>query len=240
MDPAGNMAEDSIVVTRDTMPPVLEVLMPSDLMIWTNQLTLTVSGHALNAPEGVFVNGEEVDEYDPVTGEFSHATTLVNGENEVTVEAKDEVHTVTHMFKAMVSVDDPKLVVNTVDSPVTTSSVTISGETDVGIETITAEVGTQVAEFGVEYDGTYSFILNLEDGNHIVKVSVVDKYGNTAIEQTNSFDVKEKSYLPDGGGDTDDSAAIEPMHIGLLLAVIGITLIVAALWATWKISRRDE
>ncbi len=240
MDPAGNVAEDSVMVKRDTMPPDLMVLVPADLVTWSNQMMLTVSGLALNATEGVFVNGEAVDSYNPSTGAFSHSVTITSGENNITVEAKDEVHVVTHMLKAMVSTSTPKLVINTVESPVTTSSVTISGETDLGIETVMVEVGTKTMEFGVMYDGTFSFTLNLEDGNYIVKVSVDDRYGNTATEQTNSFDVKEKDYFPDDGGEVGESVSIEPIHIGLLLAVIGITLIVAALWATWKISRRGE
>ncbi len=239
MDPAGNVAEDSVKVTLDTMPPVLVVTDPAGLVVWTNQMTITVSGFAYNATE-VLVNGEGADSFNPSTGAFSHSVSLANGENNITVEAKDAANTVTHGFKAMVNTADPKLVVHTIESPVTTASVTISGETDAGIPTVMAEEGGQMKEFPVNYDGTFSFTLNFENGSHSVKVQVEDKYGNEATEQTNSFDVKQKDFFPDGDGEGSEGFTIEPMHIGLLLAVIGITLIVAAFWAAWKISRRGE
>ncbi len=238
-DPAGNEALDSIEVFLDTMPPVLVVTTPAASEVWTNVLTLDIQGFAYNAT-GVTINGEAADSFDrDGTWAFSHSASLSNGENNITIEAKDEVNTVSAFRKAWVSTSDPKLVVNTVDSMVTTPSVTISGETEAGIPTVFVEVGGLTWEFPVRYDGDFEFTLNLDDGTHDVKVSVDDVYGNTNSQQTGIFTVKQKDYISDGG-EEDDTFQIEPIHIGLILAVIGITLIVAAFLAVYKISRREE
>jgi len=237
-DPAGNDATDSIEVFLDTMPPVLQVNSPAVSVVWTNSLTLNVEGFAFNATE-VTINGEAADSFNVGTGAFSHSASLTNGENNITIEAKDEVNTVTAFRKAWISTSAPKLVVDSVSAVVTTPSVTLSGETEAGIPTVYVEVGGTTREFPVRYDGVFEFTLNFDDGTYDVEVSVDDIYGNTNSLQTGSFKVNQESYISDGGED-EDSFQIEPIHIGLIFAVIGITLIVAAFLAAIKISRREE
>ena len=238
-DPAGNEATDSIHVILDTMPPVLVVTTPAASEVWANSLTLNIEGFAYNAT-GVTINGEAADSFNTQTWAFSHSASLTNGENNITIEAEDEVNVVSQGLKAWISTSDPKLIVNTVDSLVTTPSVTISGETEAGIPIVLVEFGGGLLrEFPVRYDGHYEFTLNLDDGGYDIKVSVEDEFGNTNSQQTGNFNVKQGDYIT-GGGEEDDTFKIEPIHIGLILAVIGITLIVAAFLAVYKISRREE
>jgi hypothetical protein len=135
----------------------------------------------------------------------------------------------------------PVLNVDAVEPIVKTPSVTISGSTEVGIDIVTVVVGGTPRDHMVEFDGSFAVTLNLADGDYDVKVMVTDEYGNTAEKSTGSFNVKAKNYLPDGDGE-DTGFVIEPLHIGLILAVVGIALIIAAYASANYITerRREE
>jgi len=235
MDPAGNVATESIIVTRDTEPPSLRVTRPDVMEIWTNAAELEIEGIALKAT-GVSVNGNNAN-YDPDTGVFTVSAPLSEGENNLTVRATDGVNVVTEIIKVWVSRNAPALNVDGLEPVIKKSSVTITGNTAMGIEFVTVEYSGTSQQFATEFDGTFAVTLSLVDGTYDVTVSATDEYGNTAQQSTGSFTVKAKKLDSPTGGD-GDGFAVEPLHIGLILAVIGIALIVAAYASAHFITKR--
>ncbi len=234
MDPAGNEEIVTVNVIRDTEPPSLVVTKPDAMEIWTNVMALDIEGVALKATS--VKAGDQTATYDPVTGIFSISASLFEGRNNVTVEASDGVNTVSTTITVWVNRNAPVLNVDAVEHMVKTPSVTISGSTEVGIDIVTVVVSDVPSEHMVEYDGTFAVTLNLADGDYDIKVMATDVYGNTAEQSTGTFTVKSKDYLPDG--EEEEGPAVEPLHIGLILAVIGIALIIAAYASAHYITRR--
>jgi uncharacterized protein YfaP (DUF2135 family) len=234
MDAAGNIATETVVVIRDTVPPSLLVTRPSVLEVWTNAAALEVEGIALKAT-GVKAGGETAS-FDEATGIFTATVTLSVGLNNVTVEASDGVNVVSQTITVWVNRDAPKLTVDGMEPVVKTPSVTIRGETDAGIDIVTLVVGGSPTDYTVDYDGKFAVTLNLVDGTYDVKVLATDEFGNVAEGTTGTFDVKARDYMPDG----EDTAgqSVEPLHIGLILAVIGIALLVAAYASAHYITKR--
>jgi hypothetical protein len=154
----------------------------------------------------------------------------------VTVEASDGVNVVSQTITVWVNRDAPKLTVDGMEPVVKTPSVTIRGETDAGIDIVTLVVGGSPTDYTVDYDGKFAVTLNLVDGTYDVKVLATDEFGNVAEGTTGTFDVKARDYMPDG----EDTAgqSVEPLHIGLILAVIGIALLVAAYASAHYITKR--
>ncbi|MCK5252052.1 MAG: hypothetical protein KAQ96_03850 [Thermoplasmata archaeon] len=234
MDRAGNEAIESVSVTRDTEPPSLVITSPDVMEIWTNAAGLDVAGIALKATS-VKAGGQGAD-FDRTTGIFTATVPLSEGLNNVTVEASDGVNVVSETIIVWVNRNAPLLNVASVEPVVKTPSVTISGETKVGIDIVTLEVKGSLTDYPVAYDGTYAVTLKLYDDTYDIKVMATDSYGNVAEATTGSFTVKAKIIIDDP---TDDEGfAVEPLHIGLILAVVGIALLVAAYASAHFITKR--
>ena len=234
VDPAGNVATESVSVTRDTEPPSLVITRPDVIQIWTNAAGLEVEGIALKATS-VKAGGQGAD-YDMATGIFTATVPLSEGLNNVTVEASDGVNVVSQTITVWVNRNAPLLNVDSVETVVRTPSVTISGETEVGIDIVTLVVEGSPKDYPVDYDGTYAVTLKLADNTYDIKVMATDSYGNVAEATTGSFTVKANIVITDP---TDDEGfAVEPLHIGLILAVVGIALLVAAYASAHFITKR--
>jgi hypothetical protein len=234
MDPAGNVATESVQVVRDTEPPTLMVTLPETSEVWTNAAEVDIEGVASKATV-VSVNGATAT-YDPETGVFSISVPVSVGVNNLTVSATDGVNDVTKMIVVRVSRTAPTLNVDAMEPTVRSSSVTITGSTDEDIEYVTVEYSGISQDFMAEFDGSFAVTLKLADGSYDVKVSALDRYGNTAESSTGSFTVKAKKL--GGGGSEEEAPSVEPIHIGLILAVIGIALIIAAYASAHYITRR--
>jgi len=233
-DMAGNVAEESVTVIRDTQPPTLTITDPDAMEVWTNANSLEISGVAMRATT-VRAGGNNAN-YNPTSGEYTVSVTLNAGTNNVTVTASDGVNDVSLLLRVHVDRTAPSLNVDQMESTYRTSSVTIGGNTDEGIKTVQLEYGGITQTYPVEYDGTFRVTLNLPDGSHEVSVTVVDAYGNEALRSTGSFNVKARGI--DDSGDGDDGFTVEPIHIGLILAAVGIALIVAAYASAHLITKR--
>ena len=88
-DNDGNVAEKSISIKVDTVPPSLNVASPSDNLN-TNSPTITVSGTTndiTSSPVTLTVNGQDVTVNS--NGSFSTTVNLSTGENTITVVATD-------------------------------------------------------------------------------------------------------------------------------------------------------
>jgi nitrogen fixation protein FixH len=234
MDEAGNVATVTITVTRDTEPPSLTITKPETVELMTNSANVEIEGVALKATS---VRAGGVTATLRVDETFTVSVPLNDGVNEITVEASDGVNVVSQTIKVMVNRDTPVLVVDAVEAVVKSPSVTISGTTDPGIDHVMVSHTGFEGTFPVAYDGTFGVTLNLVDGTYDVKVTVEDDYGNTAERSTGGFNVKAQDI--DGGGDGDgEGFTVEPIHIGLILAVVGIALIIAAYVSANYITKR--
>jgi hypothetical protein len=237
MDIAGNMVEETITVVRDTEPPSLVITSPDVMDIWTNAVSLAIEGVALGATS-VMANDVSAD-LDQGTGAFTVSVPLSVGNNTVTIEASDGVNVVSQTIGVKVDRDSPTLNVDTVEPTIKTSSVKISGNTEPGIQWVGINYdGENTIMFPVDFDGTFEVTLSLLDGSYDVKVSVTDEFGNTAERSTGGFNVKDKG-IEDQSTD-DDGFTIEPLHIGLILAVFGIALIIAAYASAHYITQRKR
>ncbi|MCJ2540295.1 MAG: hypothetical protein LN414_03375, partial [Candidatus Thermoplasmatota archaeon] len=78
--------------------------------------------------------------------------------------------------------------------------------------------------------------LKLADDTYDIKVKATDSYGNVAETATGNFDVRAKVIF--GDPNDDEGFAVEPLHIGLILAVVGIALLVAAYASAHFITKR--
>ena len=234
MDMAGNVAEQTVTVLRDTQPPTLRITSPDAMEVWTKANSLDIAGVAMMATS-VTAGGNNAN-YNPTTGEFTVSVSLNVGINNVTVTASDGVNDVSLVLRVNVDRTSPNLNVDQMEANYKTSSVTISGNTDEGIKTVQLEYSGIVQTYPVEYDGTFHVTLNLPDGDHDITVKVVDIYGNEASRSTGGFNVKARG-IDDTGGD-DDAFTLEPIHIGLILAAIGIALIIAAYASAHLITKR--
>jgi hypothetical protein len=234
MDPAGNLAVEEITVIRDTEPPSLVITSPDVMEVWTSDANIVIEGIALQAT-GVTAGSEDAT-YDANTGVFTVTVPLSDGWNNISVRATDGVNTVSQMVLVLVNREPPILNLGDVEAVIRSPSVTITGDTEPGIDRVSVEVGGITSEFDVNYDGTFAVTLNLVNGDYVVTVSVVDTFGNIAERDTGSFTVKAKPI--DSGGEDTSGFAVEPIHIGLILAVIGIALIIAAYASANVITKR--
>jgi hypothetical protein len=233
MDMAGNVATVSITVTRDTEPPSLMITSPDAMEMMTNAPNLEIEGVALKATS---VKAASVTANLQEDGTFTVTVPLLEGQNNITVEASDGVNVVSQTLRIMVNRDTPKLIVDSQEAVVKTPSVTISGETDPGIDHVMVSYTGFEGMFPVNYDGSFAVSLNMEDGSYDVSVSVEDEYGNTASGSTGSFNVDAKRLTEDGK--KDEGFSVEPIHVGLILAVVGIALIIAAYVSANYITKR--
>lgn len=186
---AGNrVATVTLTVRRDTTPPVLTVVQPSDQTI-TNSATVTVSGTiADDSPSFVMVNGGLVE---LSANQFTTTLNLPEGWNQILIKAEDAAGNVTE--KAI------KVMVDTIAPAEFTPSADPSGWTNnnrptISFATTDETSGLDHYEIRVD-DGTwitsvtspYRFATAIPDGEHIIQVKAVDKAGNETIGEVEVY-----------------------------------------------------
>jgi uncharacterized protein YfaP (DUF2135 family) len=233
VDMAGNAATDTVTIILDTVAPTLTVTTPDMIEVWTNQDTIDVSGMATGAAT-VTINGIAAV-FNAETGTFQQVVPLAAGENNITVSASDGINKAELALQVWMSKALPILVVDNPPATVTQPTVTITGHTAIGIKKVSVKVPEGMLLYDVAFDGSFAIKVNLPDGQHTIEVSVTDAYGNTNKVSTSAFTVKATSLVVE---EEDEGIRVQPMGIGAVIAVIGITIAVVA-WLVVR-SRRGR
>lgn len=216
VDKAGNRASIVREVTLRTLPPDLVVLNPPN-GLWINQRMLSVQGK-VTAGVGVKVNGNDakVDEQ----GNFNVDIVLEEGENVVRVEATDAVGNVSvEERRVYLRTRPPTLSLTTVRDGMTVRepSLLVVGRT---------EPQTQVRlnghDLAVDTQGGFQGLVNLVEGENIIRVEALDRAGNTNVI------VRSVTYSP------KQPATSLPPAVRNVLATAGLG--VAGVTVLWLIS----
>ena len=174
MDSAGNRSSVIRRVTLVVAPPDIAVENPPE-NLWINQKLLSVQGRV---PPGtsLTVNGREatVDE----EGRYSVDVLLEEGENTLLIEATDGVGNVATIDREVyLKTRPPALSLSSVSEgmEIDEPSLLVVGQTEVGAS-LTLN-GRMVA---VDSQGGFNGLVNLVEGNNLVKAEALDRAGNAA------------------------------------------------------------
>ena len=166
-----------VSVGADTIPPELIVDKPASP---TAEPTIAITGTATDNSGTVMVKVNGVEAEVGADGKFSAEVTLIEGENEITVVAKDPSGN--KIEKTVVVVLDtvpPELTVDTLPEPLTSTTVKLSGKVEEGAKVMVNDVEATVAHDYWEAE------VELEYGENVVTVTATDAVGNeTAKEVT--------------------------------------------------------
>ncbi len=171
-DAAGNRASVTRVVTLILKPPDIVVdNPPNDL--WINQKMLSVQGRV---PPGtaLTVNGKEAQVDDE--GKFTVDVLLQEGENVLTFVATDAVgNEAKTERRVFLKTRPPVLSLTSVKEgmEVHEPSLLVVGQTEVG-----AAVRLNGRELAVDSRGGFQGLVNLVEGDNLIKVEAVDRAGN--------------------------------------------------------------
>ena len=213
VDPAGNQASLVREITLLTKPPEVVVLNPPDGM-WINERMLSVQG---TVPTGIRVQvngaGAEIDE----EGNFNVDVVLDEGENIVRVEAIDAVENVSvEERRVYLRTQPPPLSLTTVREGMTVRepSFMVVGQT-----APQTNVWLNGREMVVDSQGGFQGLVELIEGDNVVRAEAMDRAGNTAVV------VREVAYAP--------AAATTgvPAEVRNVLAVAGAGVVgIAVVW----------
>ena len=184
VDLAGNNWTQNLIIELDSTPPTLQV---ARLPEYTNDDMVTVQG-SVNDPDAIVtVNGVEVT----MSGlTFAYQITLAEGENTITVEARDmlgneaeqDIQVVTlDIIPPVLSIDTPKYIKTIQDEQ------NLSGNSEPGLPVVVVVLfGGYTKSYNViaDDDGSFFVLVALPQvGNHTVTVTVDDLAGNRATEE---------------------------------------------------------
>ncbi len=181
-DEAGNVTSDSRYLTLDTSSPVLTITEPADSSI-TNISSVNVSG---NVSDGtVTVNGDSV--VVDGSGNFTTSVTLLEGGNTITIEAIDEAGNVTSdtRFLTLDTVAPALVISYPVDGSTTDSSAIHVKGVITEATGVSLMVNNDTA--AVAQDGSFSYIVNLTEGNNVINLVVTDEAGNSTLDSVSVF-----------------------------------------------------
>lgn len=172
-DALGNAVSKSVKATYDPNAPSLEVSYPPDNLL-TNNKDLTITG---KTEAGSTLTINEVSVSVDAEGRFSHALTLSEGENTITVISSDSLgNKITASRKVTLDTKIPELVVDEpADGLITNQTkITVKGKAEVGA---TLKINDAAVEIGS--DGAFSYAFSLQEGDNTLTAIVSDTAGNS-------------------------------------------------------------
>ena len=190
-DNAGNRSSITRHVMLILRPPDIVVdNPPNDL--WLNQKMLSVQGRV--PPEtALSVNGKEAT-VDP-DGQFNVDILLQEGENILEFEASDAVgNLATAERRVFLKTRPPALSLSSVKEgmEVTEPSLLVVGQTEVG-----SSVRLNGRELAVDSRGGFQGLVNLVQGDNLIKAEAVDRAGNaTTLSRRLTYTVPTASNVP--------------------------------------------
>ncbi len=236
-DMAGNNWSTTILIGRDTTPPVLVV---GQLPEFTNKATVTVQGSVDDPDSIVTINGEVVN----LSGlTFAKVMPLVEGVNTFTVTAEDDMGNAAEPVVQTVTLNtEPPTLVLVTPKVIETLELKykLEGETDPNLPvSVHVILGAYERTYNIKAGTGGSFELDVDlpqVGNHTITVTVTNEAGNQASEQLFFVRNRQDPGKPPGPPETpwlEDNWA----YVILLAAVIAS----AAIWMlTLSASRRRK
>ncbi|MDY7078104.1 MAG: FlgD immunoglobulin-like domain containing protein [Chloroflexota bacterium] len=216
VDDAGNRTSIVREVTLLTEPPSILVLNPP-AGLWINQRMLSVQG---TVPAGIQVQVNETEAKVDEEGNFNVDIVLEEGENVVRVEAIDAVGNVSvEERRVHLRTQPPTLSLTTVQDGMTVRepSLLVVGQT-----LPQANVWLNGRELAVDNQGGFQGLVDLIEGENVIRVEAIDRAGNTAVL------VREVTYT------SAVATTALPPAVRNVLAVAGVSM--AGVIALWLIS----
>ena len=173
VDQAGNRSSAVREVTLILKPPEIVITVPSE-GLWINQKMLSVQGRV---PPGTTLLVNDKEAQVNAEGDFSVDVLLQEGENQIQLEATDEVGNVTTTRRQVfLKTQPPSLVLSSVKERMTVRepSFLVVGRTEAG-----ATVTLNGRDLAVDSRGGFQGLVNLVEGENLVQAEAVDQAGNT-------------------------------------------------------------
>ncbi|MCL4416146.1 MAG: FecR domain-containing protein [Actinobacteria bacterium] len=187
---AKNQAELQTVINlkvtfkiKDTIPPILTITSPPNNSL-TNQNIAIIMGITEKEAK-VRINGQSITT--GADGSFTNNFTLVEGINNINIEASDASNNkASQVLKITLDTLPPIL---TISSPPEAAVSKIPTATVIGISEAGAKIKINGVEVVVSADGSFSYPIVLQQGKNTIKVEAKDKAGNVAVAiRTVSYD----------------------------------------------------
>jgi flagellar hook assembly protein FlgD len=216
VDEAGNRTSVVREIARLTQPPDIVVLNPPD-GLWINEQMLSVQG---TVPAGVQVQVNQTDAPVDADGHFNVDVVLEEGENIVHIEASDAVGNVSiEERRVYLRTRSPVLSLTTVRDgmAVREPSLLVVGQT-----APQTTVWLNGRELAVDSQGGFQGLVDLIEGENVIRVEAVDRAGNTSVL------VRGVTYAPASATTT------LPPEVRTVLAVTGVG--VAGVVVLWLVS----
>ncbi len=219
VDKAGNRSSTVREYTLLTEAPEIKVSNPPK-GLWINERMLSVQGVV---PPGTQVQVNETKADVDEEGNFNVDVVLEEGENVVRVEATDGVgNTTVEERRVYLRTRPPALSLTSVRDGMTVRepSLMVVGQTEPQ-----TTVTLNERELTVDSQGGFQGLVDLLQGENIIRVEAIGRAGNTAVV------VREVTYTP---ATTPTETAAIPPQVRTVLAAAGVGL--AGLLGLWLIS----
>jgi flagellar hook assembly protein FlgD len=215
-DAAGNLASVVRWVTLILKPPEIIVDNPSD-NLWINQKLLSVQGRVTPGTE-LTISGRDaqIDE----DGAFAVDLLLQEGENLLAFEATDVVGNIsTAERRVFLKTRPPVLLLDSVDEgmEVHEPSLLVVGQTEVG-----AVVRLNGRELAVDARGGFQGLVNLLEGENLVKAEATDRAGNVT---TLSRKVAYATNPPVAAASVHEQRRLQPAFLLAAAAILPLALL---------------
>jgi len=218
-DAAGNSAQTSILIIRDTRPPKYNV---DDIEAKDGDITRSGDDHFASTDTIVF--HMRVDEHAIFTigtathegeGQFNIEHGITEGTNTITIEVADPMGNLADSFVYVVIYDntDPTVTITYPSDGFTTEQgeIVINGVTD----DTASKVWINDVPVGIRADGTFEMTVALEQGDNTYSVRNRDRAGNEGSTSV-TIDRKEKQEVSESNVGVMAMALV----IGLVLGVV--------------------
>jgi flagellar hook assembly protein FlgD len=216
VDEAGNRASIVREITLLAQPPNIVVLNPPD-GLWINQQMLSVQG---TVPADVQVRVNRTEAQVDADGDFNVDVVLEDGENMIHIEATDAVGNASvEERRVYLRTRPPALSLTTVREGMTVRepSLLVVGQTEPH-----TTVWLSGRELAVDSQGGFQGLVDLIEGENVIRVEAVDRAGNTAVL------VRDVTYAP-----AVATTTLPPL-VRNVLAVAGVG--VAGVMVLWLVS----
>ncbi|MEW5759208.1 MAG: hypothetical protein AB1779_00405 [Candidatus Thermoplasmatota archaeon] len=172
-DKVGNDNSHIIHIILDTTKPTLKNI---SLPEFTNQTEIKIEGEADDETE-VYINDEKIK---VINGKFSKTIKLNEGENNITIYAKDKAGNINKIEKKIILDSTPPSIeiLEPKNNKTKESKINIKGKTEPK-----AKVYINGVEVNVDDKGEFFYTVKLSEGKNIIEIKAIDSLENEKIEK---------------------------------------------------------